>query len=185
LNPRLQRTVYLTGLVSRSRLDHLELRSAQSWAFLRPVPRTPCQGRGQGRLRVYMCQAAPRPAVCPSVTEVSTANLQGFRIRARGWPLLQRRRQRLACRAASISALTSDRTRAGRRRGPAGPKSGMPGGRERARLRKVPASYGQPMHRVGGRCTLRAALWHMRCQPARRALRALESRRESPHRRGG
>ncbi len=87
----------------------------------------------------------------------------------------------LACRApstglyggASVSAVTSGPTRAGRRRGPAGPKSGRPGGRERARSRRCPA--------VGSRCaapgtvfSVRGAL-HVWRPAARRALRALEA----------
>ena len=43
------------------------------------------------------------------------------------------------CGAVSVSAVTSVWTRAGRRRGPTGPKCGRPGDRERGRLRRVPS----------------------------------------------
>jgi hypothetical protein len=101
-------------------------------------PLNPCQGRGQARLRVYMCRAAPRSAVVLRSQTGLTANMQAFRIRRRrDGPSCNAVYQRWSCGAAFVVAATSSRTRAGRRRGPAGPKSGRPGDRERATIRKL------------------------------------------------
>lgn len=54
------------------------------WPSLRLVPPTPCQGRGQARLRVYMYRGPLRSAVVLRRQTGLTANLQGFRIRAQG-----------------------------------------------------------------------------------------------------
>ena len=45
-------------------------------------PLNPCQGRGQARLRVYMCRAPLGFAVVPRSQPGLTADLQGFRIGA-------------------------------------------------------------------------------------------------------
>jgi len=93
-------------------------------------PLNPCQRRGQAQLRVYMCLAAPLSAVVLR----SQTGLHGELARLQdqgtgGMAPLATLRQRWSCGAASVSAVTLGPTRAGRRRGPAGPKSGRPGGR--------------------------------------------------------
>jgi hypothetical protein len=70
-------------------------------------PPNPCQGRGQARLRVYMCQAPSRSSVALRSQTGSTANLQGFRIRApEGWTFLQHRPPALTWDAAFVRAVT-------------------------------------------------------------------------------
>jgi hypothetical protein len=126
-------------------------------------PLKPCQGRGQARLRVYMCQAVlPFAVVLRSQTGL-TVNLQGFRIRAPGgWPCCNAARQRCPCGAAFVRAVTSGPTRAGRRRGPVGPKSGRPGDRERARLARRPGRLRTVDAPRLGQCSRCAALLNPR-----------------------
>ena len=139
-------------------------------------PLNPCQGRGQARLRVYVRQAALPSAVVPGSQTGLTANLQGFRIRApEGWPPSHPSRAwRWSCGATSVRSATSGPTRVGRRRGPAGPKSGRPTTGSVPGPVRCPASYGQSM-----RCARDSGLVARRfcmCggQAAWRALRALE-----------
>jgi hypothetical protein len=61
-------------------------------------PLTPCQGRGQVRLRVYVCQAASTFRGCPAVTDGLDGELARLQDQGTGGmaPLLQRRAPRTA-----------------------------------------------------------------------------------------
>ena len=146
---------------------------ARSWPSFRLGPLNTCQGRCQAGLRVYVCRAPPPFAVVLRLQTGLTANLQGFRIRApEGWPLLQRRTTALGMRRCiRLRAVTSGPTRAGRRRGPAGPKSGRPGGRERPNARKVPGQLRTIDAPRSGQCSRRAALCMSRRLAAARSAR--------------
>jgi hypothetical protein len=158
-----------SGYSARQRFPERRQRSdlghPSDWCLL-----TPCQGRRQAWLRVYMYRAALPSAVVLRSQPGLTANLQGFRIRApEGWLLLQRRAPALVLRRCVRlgSHLGSDASRAppGARQGlrAAGPATGnVPGARKGPnQLRTVDAPR-------SGQRSRRAALLHVR-RPARAA----------------
>ncbi len=146
-------------------------------------PLNPCQGRGQARLRVYMCQAASTVRGCPAVTDGLDGELARLQDQGTGGmaPLATPRA------SAGPAALRPSRRSPRVRREPgaavarqglraAGPATGSVPGSARC-----PASYGQSMRRVRDSALVAWRFCMSGGQPARRAPRALENRTESSH----
>jgi hypothetical protein len=107
---------------------------------------------------------------CPAATDGLDGELARLQDQGTGGmaPLAMPRARNWPCGAASVSPVTSGPTRAGRSRGPAAPKSGRPGGRERARVRKVTSQLRTVDAPRPGQRSRRAALLHVR-RPGRAA----------------
>jgi hypothetical protein len=148
---------------------------ARSWPSLQLVP---SESLPRGRSSPASCVHLPGSStVCgwPAVTDGLDGELARLQDQGTGGMApLATPRQRWTCGAVPVLAVTSGPTRAGRRRGPAGPKSGRPGDRERARVRRVPSQLRIVVAPRSGQCSHAWRFCMSGGQSMRRAPRALE-----------
>jgi hypothetical protein len=90
-------TYYLTSVFTLARL-HCRADDARSWSSFRLVPPESLSRAVKPGFAYTCAEQLHRPRL-PAVTGAGlTADLQGFRIRPEGWPLLQRRTAALVLR---------------------------------------------------------------------------------------